>query len=175
MCLGGIFETLIQVLNVIFTHFPHQSPHGTALLQPLAKEFHKQIIALTKKKRVLRFKERSSFQSPLTKVNMRTFTASQVPKEFRQWQQEITLSTGIQRLYVPHWPVGVFIFNKRKFLSAQKHGERAMHHANFQENIEMFSGLKGWLHFAQQISWMIKNLLAFQSEGKVKYIVLYII
>lgn len=61
MCLGGIFETLIQVLNVIFTHFPHQSPHGTVLLQPLAKELHKQIIALTKAKGFLDLKKDQAF------------------------------------------------------------------------------------------------------------------
>lgn len=95
---------------------------------------------------------------------MRTFTASRVPQEFHHWQQ-IILRTGMQRLYVPHWPMGAFVTNKRKFLSALKHGVRAMYHATFKKMLTCFQDWKGdYILPSRYVEWSKICLHSNQKE-----------
>lgn len=79
-CLRGIFETLIQIPNVVFTNFSHQPPHGTALLQPLAKKFHKPIFALTGAKSFLCLEKDQAFSL----LSLKSIRELSLPPEYHK-------------------------------------------------------------------------------------------
>lgn len=122
-CLGAVFETLIQVLNVIFTHFSRQIPHGVVLLQFLAEKLHKQVFALTEAKGFLHLEKDQAFSL----FSLKSIQQLSLPPKHHKCffsDSRRYFSLGLQRLYVSPFVHRGF-FYKWKLLSAQKHGVRA--------------------------------------------------